>query len=405
MTDSRFEYIGGARPKPLPSAILDIVFVHGLTGDHRDTWTHPNGMFWPDWLADDYPAVNVYSSGYDSSVFAGLLKGGGANLSDQATMLLDRLSSRKTSNLPTLFITHSLGGLIVKQMLRKSCDGSNERRKRLCKKALGVVFIATPHQGANFASSINAILHIATSKVLKELSQGYEPLIDLGQWFSTWAADSKINVECYYEVESHKGILVVDQMTVNPHVYGCDPVAIQADHIQIAKLESRDSQLYQSLCSVIDEIVTRARSDSDGGSVPTEGVLESEFKTYVEHAAEDRRTLAQKLTDAGREHEISRAERQKERFSMTLQRSIAQPAAVRRYTRLMSGIETRFHRHVAPAILAGQPAHEIDVLIQENVLDPCLKADDQDSGDGTPAVIDSAYYYLAGNCHIGWDNG
>jgi hypothetical protein len=71
----------------------------------------------------------------------------------------------------------------------------------------------------------------------------------------------------------------------------------------------------------------------------------------------------------------------------------------------MSNIETRFHRHVVPAICAGQTSEAIDGLVQENVLDPCLKADDADGGDSTAAVVDSAYYYLAGNCHIGWDNG
>ncbi|WP_292717254.1 ABC-three component system protein [Mesorhizobium sp.] len=404
MSDSRFEYVGGARKNPSPKAIFDVVFVHGLTGDYRETWTHKNGTFWPRWLADDFSSLNVYSAGYDSSIFLNFLKGDGASLADRATMLLDRLLSRKAPNRPILFITHSLGGLIVKQMLRKSHDASNVRRKRLCKNLAGVVFIATPHQGAQFAKSVNSVLQILTSKSVKELSHGADSLIDLGQWFSNWASEASVKIECYYEVEKHKGILVVDQMTANPNVLGCDPVAVQADHVSITKLEDRNAQLYQSLFAIIEEIASQscpgAGSASSGG-----GQIENEFDTYTTHAAGDRRTLAQKLRGAHREHEITRAERQKERFSMTLQRSIAQPAAVRRYTRLMANIETRFHRYVVPAIAAGRDAEAIDALVQENVLDPCLKAHDADGDDSTPAVVDSAYYYLAGNCHIGWDHG
>ena len=406
MSDSRFEYIGGGRQHPLPTSTFDIVFVHGLTGDCRDTWTHTNGEFWPNWLAEDFPTLNVYSAGYDSSIFISLLKGDGASLADRATMLLDRLLSRKTPNRPVLFVTHSLGGLIVKQMLRKSCDASSARRKRLAQSLIGVVFIATPNHGAQFAKSVNAVLQIVTSTSVRELSHGSSSLIDLGQWFSTWAAQKQITVECYYEIEKHKSVLVVDQITANPNVLGCDPVALQADHVSITKLESRESQLYQSLHSILSEITSTINAESNSELTSSgSDEIESEFKTYIEQAAEDRRNLAQKLADAGRQHEISRAERQKEKFSMTLQRSIAQPAAVRRYTRLMSNIETRFHRHIVPAIRAGQPPEVIDDLVQECVLDPCLKADDAEGGDSTATTIDSAYYYLAGNCHIGWDNG
>jgi pimeloyl-ACP methyl ester carboxylesterase len=406
MSDSSFDYIFGEREKPCGKAPFDIVFVHGFTGDHHATWTHTNGEFWPRWLAEDFPSINVYSAGYDSSVFVSIIKGGGASLGDRASILLDRLGSRPTPDRPIVFITHSLGGLIVKQMLRKSLDASNERRKRLCKNALGVVFIATPHQGAQFAKSVTAVLRVISSKTLKELEHGSDALLDLSSWFSNWANSIKLQVECYYEIESHKGVLVVDQMTANPNVFGCDPVAIQADHVSITKLESRSSQLYQSLRMVMDDLlITCGNAGGTDGNGAQSDEIQGEFTAYTSHARADRRTLAVKLRDADRAHEILRAESQKERFSMTLQRNIAQPAAVRRYTRLMSNIETRFHRYVHPAIAAGQNATVVDALLQENVLDPCLKAHDEDGVDGTPAMVDSAFYYLAGNCHVGWDNG
>lgn len=29
------------------AAVLDIVFIHGLTGDPKETWTNSGGTFWP----------------------------------------------------------------------------------------------------------------------------------------------------------------------------------------------------------------------------------------------------------------------------------------------------------------------------------------------------------------------
>lgn len=404
MSDSKLEYIAGERLEPCPDAPFDIVFVHGLTGDSKESWTHQNGEFWPAWLANDFPSLNVYCAGYDSSVFASLMKGDGASLAARASILLDRISSRPTRSRPVFFITHSLGGLIVKQMLRKSYDSGSARRKQVCNDVLGVAFIATPHQGADFAKVINTIIGLTTSKTIRELESGNAQLVDLGSWFSNWAGRSELTVECYHEVDKTKGVLVVDQLTANPNVLGCDPVAIQADHVGITKLAARDAQLYQSLSATITDLLGRISDAS--GTAPRSHLdpeIASEFDAFTSQAPADRRNLAEKLTAVGRTHEIEWAEKQKERFSMALQRNIAQPSAVRRYTRLMSNIETRFQRHIAPLIAAAGDSTSIDTALQNAVLDPSLSAHDADGGEGTSGLVDSAFYYLAGNCHVGWD--
>ena len=404
MGDSRFEYVGGNRDKPSAEAALDVVFVHGLTGDCYGTWTHSNGAFWPKWIAGNFENLNVYSAGYDSSLAGSLKKGAGASLADRATILLDRVANRVAPDRPLAFITHSLGGLIVKQMLRKAQDASNQRRLRIANLSRAVVFIATPHAGAHLAKAVTAILRVAASKSVRELEYRADALVELSQWFSTWATNRGVKVECYYEVEKYNGALIVDQVTANPNVFGCDPVAIQADHVSITKLETPDAQLYQSVCgflqSLLDEL--SAAGGSPGGGVNEE--IASEFAVYTAQASSDRRGLAQKLADAGREHQIARAEQQKERFAMTLQRNIAQPAAVRRYTRLMSNIETRFHRHVTPLIAVEADGQTVDEALQDKVLDAALKAHDADGAEGTSALVESALYYLAGNCHVSWDN-
>jgi pimeloyl-ACP methyl ester carboxylesterase len=402
VTDSRFEFIAtGDKTAPSNDAILDVILLHGLSGDCFATWTHDNGEFWPQWLAEDYPLINVYSAGYDSQFTAKLLKGGGAGLIDIATMVLDRLMSRKTKSKPIVFVTHSLGGLVVKQLLRRSSESSNSKRKRVCGNTLGVVFIGTPHQGAQFAPSLQKLFSMALSQQVRDVAYASAPLVDLSHWFSNWAPNANLLVWAYYEIDQYNGKLVVDQVTANPNVLGCDPVALQSNHVEMVKLSQRDTQLYRSLGSAIDEVIGSLREQSASGQ--PEQSFHQELAAYTMPAEADRRNLAEKLTAAGRVDEIPRAERQKERFSMDVQRSIVQPAAVRRYTRLLSNIETRFQRHVAPAITVGESRAAIDRLVQDLVLDPSLSADDADGGCGTQSYVESAYYYLAGNCHIGWD--
>src|SRR5579859_3941401 len=56
-------------PTITPTVPVQIVFVHGLNGSKRETWTHSNKQFWPAWLHDEKGLENVriLTFGYNSS--------------------------------------------------------------------------------------------------------------------------------------------------------------------------------------------------------------------------------------------------------------------------------------------------------------------------------------------------
>ena len=56
-------------PKPRPANPVQIIFVHGLNGSKRGTWTHSKNAFWPEWLKDEKGLQNVRIAtfGYNSS--------------------------------------------------------------------------------------------------------------------------------------------------------------------------------------------------------------------------------------------------------------------------------------------------------------------------------------------------
>jgi hypothetical protein len=90
---------------------------------------------------------------------------------------------------------------------------------------------------------------------------------------------------------------------------------------------------------------------------------------------------------------------------MELQRHIAQPSAVIRYTQLLADVESRFHRHVARVVAADGSGAEIDQVVQDQVIGPCTEAHSTSKNEITAGLVDGALYYLAGNCHLAWDNG
>ncbi|MBY3104513.1 putative lipase [Rhizobium laguerreae] len=421
-------FMDGGSGSPTAPA-LDIVFVHGLGGDQLGTWQTDPKSFWPRWLAEMFPSCRVSSFGYDSQKLAGFLTGGGASLHDLALALADALTNREVLAPRTVFVCHSLGGLIVKQMLRRCSDSVNPEYKELGRSIVGIAFLGTPHQGSALASALDQLLRRFLSKQTQQLVYGEDGLVDLNDFFRSRASMQQIQVRAYYETEKVGGILIVDKVTANPGVLGCEPIAVQSDHLRICKPENQKAPVFISVCGLIRSLLKDSTPSPGGGSggnaqgdtaesthagladgsEPThtmEGVtadIARDFEYFTTVAEDDRRDLEQKLTDVGRAYAVRDAKRKKERFNMALQRHIAQPAAVTRYTRLMSEVESRFNRHVARAIAEGACAAAVDGIIQNEVISPCA-ALESGAEAVTASLVDGALYYLAGNCHVAWDN-
>src|SRR5574338_129950 len=120
--------------------MANVVFVHGLGGNNRETWQYDKGdetSFWPQWLYDDLNSasggmsrpVGVWSLGYPAEVFQVLFfsKERDDSVPQRARNMIDMLVSHRLADRPIVFVTHSLGGILVKQMLRSSRDAGNPR--------------------------------------------------------------------------------------------------------------------------------------------------------------------------------------------------------------------------------------------------------------------------------------
>ncbi len=408
----------------IASPFLDIVFVHGLGGDRLESWKAPPDAFWPKWLAAKFGSCRVYCFGYNSSKLAGFLTGEGASLQDIASVFMDSMLSRDVIAPSTLFICHSLGGLVVKQMLRRCAESVDSDYRELGRSVAGVAFLGTPHTGANMVTSVNHLVGKFLSKQTKQLVHAEDALVDLNDSFRSRARTLK--VFSFYETEKTSGVQVVDKVSANPGLLGSEPIAVQSDHVNICKCVDQASPVYLSICRLVKKLLN-AQKRSQGfvpleshadisGNSENQDVISPElhglssdvmhdFEYFTTVAEDDRRDLEQKLIDVGRGYAIRDAKRKKERFNMALQRNIAQPAAVMRYTRLMSEVESRFNRHVARAIAEGVGHAAIDQIIQDSVVSPCLSLDAPSTDPLTASLVDGALYYLAGNCHLAWDNG
>jgi hypothetical protein len=104
---------------------------------------------------------------------------------------------------PLLFIVHSLGGIIVKEMLRRSsgCDKKVQAHfVRICDYTTGIIFFGTPHAGADYRGFLRSLAErtakavglswneqivdtlLPSSDRLKELRDTFGPMAVKREW-------------------------------------------------------------------------------------------------------------------------------------------------------------------------------------------------------------------------------
>jgi hypothetical protein len=251
-----------------PDRTGDIVFVHGLRGNAKEYWQwrgRPE-TFWPEWLAKekDLPGVSVWSLGYDAAAFE--WSGSAMPLYVRGNNALDLLSQSNIGDVPIVFVTHSLGGLLVKQMLRSAKELKQPRWKAIAEKTCGLVFISTPHSGSDLATFVSYLGWVLRGSVaLEDLKANAPQLLQLNTWYrqnvgSEEEGDLPVKSLVYYEEQkTYWGFLnllwaiVVDRASADPGIRDVIPIGLDFDHSTIHKPKSTSSQLYQGVKRHIQE--------------------------------------------------------------------------------------------------------------------------------------------------------
>ena len=284
--------------------LADVVFVHGMDGDATTTWHPPDKPrdYWPKWVGDDHPQVGVWSLGYDAHAMK--WSGQSMPLTDLAKEVLELLRLHDFGARPTVFVTHSLGGLLVKSMLKEAWNSAQEPSLRIMRSVQAVVFIATPHAGSNLANWTKYFRAITRrTELIKHLTKHNERLGELATWYRDHVDQLEIKTLAYYETQTTRGVMVVDRASADPQLAGVKPIPQATDHIMICKPKSKANVLYLGLRELLakqywvgplssDENQPGASAFQVGGTLPVEA------PSYVQRACD--RELRALLPQASR---------------------------------------------------------------------------------------------------------
>lgn len=169
--------------------------------------TSPN-VFWPnEFLVDDLPEARIWTYGYNADV-VGLFQANNKNSISQHGRDLSAQIERDVmvgNGDPILFVAHSLGGIIIKDAMNRS-DACRQRCRL-------VIFLGTPHRGADFAGwgKIAANLAVmalqdSNTKILNTLQVDGEVLDNIQENFTNLLDKSEIKVHSFQEAKGITGI-------------------------------------------------------------------------------------------------------------------------------------------------------------------------------------------------------
>jgi len=219
----------------LPGVNGVIIFVHGVFGDANGTWrNNDTNAYWPELVAkdNDFVSDNVYVVSYPTPLI-----GHASNIEETAQRVFQQLDDQGLLKYERIyFITHSMGGLIVKRLLDNLDIPSRIADLRRIR---AVLLISTPSQGAPIAAlatwlSMNPQFKDMKPADFNTFLQSLE-----NNWIRMLLERDRAHADypqifCAYETQPTRGFTIVSHVYANTR---CDniPYPMNYNHVQIVK--------------------------------------------------------------------------------------------------------------------------------------------------------------------------
>jgi pimeloyl-ACP methyl ester carboxylesterase len=234
----------------------EVIFIHGLGGHAFETWADNRAGgrqdSWPFWLAEDLKSIEFLTLEYEASPSEWF--GRSMPLYDRSKNVLALLEGEGVGQFPLVFVTHSLGGLLAKQILRDALDKGIDSWSQIARRTKGIVYLSTPHSGSGLATFMNKLGFIMrASPAAADLQRNDASLRDLNLWYRNNSRRFGIDTLCFYEKYPTNNVLVVDEASADPGITGIVPIPTDDNHVSISKPPNRESLIYKQVRRFIEK--------------------------------------------------------------------------------------------------------------------------------------------------------
>ncbi|XP_063634467.1 protein SERAC1 [Cydia splendana] len=237
----------------------------GLIQERQDRCVYTS--CWPkDWLPQDCNNLRIIGVNYLSSLSDWLERCPlqASDISARASELQPNLldAGVGSRNTPIVWLAHSMGGLIVKQVLNVAAQSQDPQANKLCECTKAVFFYSTPHKGSAFATMPRAAAAVLwPSTDVRQLQENSPVLLDIHQLFLKYA--DRYNWETISFAESLPTLVTAFKVPVKfveaeSADLGRGPFyKLPVDHLCICKPATRQSILYTILLDVLLRVTNK----------------------------------------------------------------------------------------------------------------------------------------------------
>ena len=246
--------------------LIDFIFVHGLRGGSRKTWSKSADPthFWPkQWLPTESRLKNVriFSYGYNSDW--GEKQGSAATVHDFGQALLGDIHntlcfSNNAPRNPLVLIGHSMGGVVIKKVVLLARQ--DPLYHHVAARIHSLFFLATPHRGADSAQLLSNMLKIAVpigskayvdslipnSDAIQVINDGFRHAY---QGIQLWSFFETVPTSLGLIVEKNSAVLDLPEERIQ---------LLNADHRNVCKFDDPSDSNYCTLrnafISTVDSI-------------------------------------------------------------------------------------------------------------------------------------------------------
>ncbi|KAG8529168.1 uncharacterized protein KY384_005803 [Bacidia gigantensis] len=235
--------------------LIDFIFVHGLRGGSRKTWSKsPDpSTFWPrEWLPLEsrFKNVRISTFGYNSDW--GERKTSSLTLHDFGQALLGDIqntlcSGRAASKTPLVLIGHSMGGIVIKKMLLLARQ--DPLYHHVAARVHSMFFLATPHRGADSAQLLHNVLKVAVSHGPKAYVDSLMPNSDAIQAINDGFRHvyQGIQLWSFFETVPTNIGLIVEKESAILELPGERVQLLNADHRNVCKFDNPSDCNYTTI--------------------------------------------------------------------------------------------------------------------------------------------------------------
>ncbi|KAJ5972573.1 uncharacterized protein N7479_002491 [Penicillium vulpinum] len=248
-------------------------------GQDEENGAPISGIFWPrDLLKEDLPQARIMTFGYNTNIQQGYHAVNQGNIFSHARDLLYELEAkrRKAPTRRLIFVAHSLGGILVKEALRRSEHDPDEAIRKIYSSTIGIFFFGTPHRGSReWASLGEGVARVASCLLGMDVnSEVVHALLPTGpelelcresfavQWEQRRAA---LAVRTFQESKGISGICWggLNQLIVPPDSSTLDHPSQRArtldgNHMTMVKFSGRSDKGYEMVKDDLEELMTKA---------------------------------------------------------------------------------------------------------------------------------------------------